>query len=172
MMRVAAAAAVAGLISCARTAPTDESRPTSATPPAEVAPPPVDHLAPGELLEGTAHAFGLTLPRDLHVDATFADVIYASGEGTIHPMTKYFRARLEGGSLEENDSAATFDRVRILGAAGRDFHIHIGPSVRGVRVEIRDSTRPPAPDLPDEAARWRNVGLTPQGRVLEPTHLD
>jgi len=172
MIRVAAVVAAAGLISCARTPP-DESRPTSAiAPQAELAPPPVDHLAPGELLEGTARAFGLTLPRDLHVDATFADVIYASGEGSIHPMTKYFRARLEGGSLEENDSAATFDRVRIPGATGRDFHIHIGPSIHGVRVEIRDSTRPPAPDLPDEAARWRNVGLTPQGRLLEPTHLD
>ena len=41
---------------------------------------PVDHLANGELLEGTAQAFGLKIPRVMHIDAAFGDVVYASGQ--------------------------------------------------------------------------------------------
>ena len=40
---------------------------------------PVDHLATGELLEGSAKAFGLVLPRGVRIDAAFSDVVYASG---------------------------------------------------------------------------------------------
>ncbi len=133
---------------------------------------PVDHLAPGELAEGDGRAFGLVLPRDVQVEATFAEVVYASGAIGIHPLTKYFRAHLEGGSLEEEDMSATFVRVRIPATPGREFRVHIGRSPNGARVEIRDTTPPPAPDLPDEAARWRAVGLTPEGRVIQPAHLN
>jgi hypothetical protein len=28
------------------------------------------------------------------------------------------------------------------------------------------------PDLPNETERWKAVGLTPNGKVLDPTHLD
>jgi hypothetical protein len=133
---------------------------------------PVDHLAPGELAEGDARAFGLILPRDLHVEATFAEVAYAQGKIAVHPLAKYFRAHLEGGSFEEDDMSATFVRARIPAAPGREFRVHVGRSPNGARVESRDTTPPPVPDLPDEAARWRAVGLTPEGRVIQPTHVD
>ena len=165
-------AAVAGLAACARTPQADESQPLASALPAPVVVAPVDHLAPGELAEGDAHAFGLVLPRDLHVEATFAEAVYAHGEIGVHPLARYFRAHLEGGSLEEDDMSATFERVRIPTAPGREFRVHVGRSPNGARVEIRDTTPPPAPDLPDEAARWRAVGLTPEGRVIEPVHVD
>jgi hypothetical protein len=168
----AAWAAVAGLAACARTPQADESQPLA--PSAVPAPfvPPVDHLAPGELAEGDARAFGLVLPRDLQVEAAVMDVVYAGGQIGIHPLAKYFRAHLEGGSLDEGDSSATFERVRIPATPGREFRVHIGRSPNGSRVEISDTTKPPAPDLPDEAARWRAVGLTPEGRPILPTHVD
>jgi len=37
---------------------------------------------------------------------------------------------------------------------------------------IRDTTPPKGPPLPDENARWKQVGLTPSGRLVDPTHLD
>ena len=39
------------------------------------------------------------------------------------------------------------------------------------QIEVRDVTPTKAPELPDEAARWRAAGLTPEGRVLDPTKL-
>jgi len=166
------AVAMAWLCACAR-APSAEDRPLPqpSVAPAPVAP--VDHLAPGELVEGTEHAFGLTFPRDLRIDRTFAQVVYASGEVGIHPLVKYFRARLQGGALDEEDTSATFNHVRAPSVPQRELSIRIAQAIGNrVRAEIRDSTPPAAPDLPDEAARWRNVGLTPQGKVLEPVHTN
>jgi hypothetical protein len=171
--RWAPVAAAAWLLACARAPPAESSEPTPGAAPAPPpAPPPVDHLSPGELVEGTASVFGLTLPRDLHVESTFAQVVYANAEVAVHPLAKYFRVRVQGGALVEDDSSATFTHVRIPATADREFYIHIGKAPRGARVEIRDSTPPPAPTLPDEAARWRNVGLTPQGRTLPPVHVN
>lgn len=170
--RWAPTAAVVGVLACAR-APTDSSQatPSAAPLPVPVAQP-VDHLAPGELVEGTERAFGLLLPRDLHVESAFAQVIYANSEVGVHPLAKYFRTRTEGGALDEDDTSATLAHVRIPASPGREFRIHVERAPRGARVEIRDSTPPPAPDLPNEAARWRNVGLTPQGRVIQPTPVN
>jgi hypothetical protein len=160
-------AAAAGLLACARAPPAETSEPTPSAAPAPVAPP-VDHLSPGELVEGTRSAFGLTLPRDLQVESTFAQAIYANAEVGVHPLAKYFRARVQGGALVEDDSSATFTHVHIPATPDHEFRINIGKAPRGARVEIRDSTPPPAPNLPDEAARWRAVGVTPQGRALPP----
>jgi hypothetical protein len=169
--RFAALAAVLGLAACAQ-ASTSDSVPVLNTLSTPQPPPPVDHLAPGELVEGSESAFGMALPRDVHIDSMFALVVYASGDVSVHSLTKYLRARLQGGSLDEDDSGSTFVHTRIASQPGREFFIRIRRTPRGSLAEIRDSTQPPAPDLPDEAARWRAVGLTPQGRVLDPTHLD
>jgi hypothetical protein len=138
--------------------------------PAEVQP--VDHLTPGELLEGTQHAFGLTLPRELPVEAAFVNVVYATGPVLVHSVARYFRSRLEDGALRESQSAATFEHVKVRGKPGLELTIRILAGAEGTRVEIRDTTPPSTPNLPDDAARWRQIGMTPQGRPLDPTHLD
>jgi hypothetical protein len=59
-------------------------------------------------------------------------------------------------------------------APGKDhpLSVHITKVFDSARVEIQDVTPPPVPQLPDDTARWKRVGLTPSGRVLDPTHLD
>ncbi len=134
--------------------------------------PPVDHLAPDELLEGTDHAFGLTLPRNLQIGQSFVALIDADGPLALHPVVKYFRDRLDGGTVHEGDGSATFEHVTVRGKPGVELAIHITTAPGGVHVEVRDATPVPAPNLPNEAARWKHVGLAPNGRVLDPTHLD
>jgi hypothetical protein len=131
-----------------------------------------DHLAPGELLEGTDKAFDVTLPRGLHVDGRFADVVLASGPLAVHPLVAYFRAHLQNGGLSEGAASATFDHVTAPDKPERPLSVHIQKAGDGAHVDIRDMTPPKAPPLPDEAARWKQVGLTPNGRLLDPTHLD
>ena len=133
---------------------------------------PVDHLAPGELLEGGQHAFGIVLPRDLPIEEAFVDVVYANGRVPVHAVVQYLRPRLQEGDLREGDSAATFDHVKVRGQPGLELRIRITTAPEGTRVELRDSTPHPAPNLPDEAARWKQAGLTPDGRLANPTHLD
>jgi hypothetical protein len=108
----------------------------------------------------------------MRLEETFATVAYASGRLDVGPVVQYFRARLQDGQVQDGPSAATFRRVHVRGQPGADLFIHIETAAQGVRVEIRDTTVPPAPDLPDETARWRNVGLTPKGALVNPAHLD
>jgi hypothetical protein len=151
-------------------------RTTTSTPSAEdtapAAPAAVDRLADGELLEGSERAFDVPLPRNLHVNGTFVDAVYASGPVPLHPLVQYFRARLRGGELREGDSSATFDRAQAAGKPGRSLNIHVITSTEGVRVEIRDLTPPVLPELPNEAARWQRVGLTPDGHLADPQHIE
>jgi len=139
---------------------------------------PVDHLAPNELLEGDAKAFGLTLPRGVRIDQSFADVAYASGRVDTHAAVQYVRTHVREGKMIEPSFAApdktTFDHVRVPAMPDKQLVVAVRPASGAVGVtqfEIRDVTPAKAPELPDEAARWRNAGLAPNGRVLDPTHL-
>jgi hypothetical protein len=135
--------------------------------------PPVDHLAPDELVEGEKKAFGILLPRGLEVDGAFADVFFTSGQQLgVHPLVKYFRARLTEGSLREGEEAATFEHVHVPGKKDLELSVHIRTAGNLARVELRDTTPKPEPNLPDDTARWRRVGMAPNGRLLDPTHLD
>jgi hypothetical protein len=165
-------AAFALIAGCGRTTPPDAARGTTTTarPSASARGP--DQLAPGELLEGASKAFGVSLPRDLHVDGSFADVVYASGPLGVHSLVQFFRARLEDGSLREGPQAATFEHVHIPGDPGRELLVSITQQGSGCRVDLRDSTPLVLPVAPDDSARWRQVGLTPQGKLADPTHLN
>jgi hypothetical protein len=151
-----------------------DGEPTPAPAPIETASrrAPADHLAPGELIEGTQVALGVTLPRDLHLEETFTDVAYAKGLAPVHSLVQYFRARLRDGSLREGDTTATFDHVHAPGRPDRELSVHIAETIGAVRVEMRDTTPPPQSNLPDDEARFRQVGLRPDGQWLDPTHLN
>jgi hypothetical protein len=135
-----------------------------------------DQLAPGELVEGPAKALGVPLPRDLEVRASFVDLVYASGAVRVHPLVEFLRVRLTGGTLREGPEAATFEHVHPVAAPDKELLVRImpegGAGGGGLRVEFRDTTPGPASVLPDERSRWRQVGLTPDGRLADPTHLD
>jgi hypothetical protein len=60
----------------------------------------------------------------------------------------------------------------VEGQPGRELLVRIATAPGGSSVEIRDSTPTPASALPDEASRWRQVGLTPDGRLADPSHLE
>jgi hypothetical protein len=159
---------------CHRSSPAGETPAPLASAAAVRAPPPVpaDHLAPGELLEGKDKAFDVTLPRGLQVDGRFADEVMASGAVALHPLVAYFQAHVQSGGLSEGSASATFDRVTAPGKPERLLSIHVLKAGDGAHVDIRDVTPPKVPPLPDEPARWKQVGLTPSGRLLDPTHLD
>jgi hypothetical protein len=64
--------------------------------------------------------------------------------------------------------------VKIPTSPDKDFTIIVRPMAEGVgmtKMELRDTTEPTAPALPDDNARWKNAGLGPNGKILDPTHL-
>jgi len=139
---------------------------------------PADHLAPNELLEGKASAFGLVLPMGVHIDAAFSDVVYASGHVADAAVVKYVRARVSEGKLIRpafaGNGQTVFDHVLVPTSPGREFVVKVGAergAVASTTIEIRDVTPTKAPSLPDDTARWRSAGLAPNGTILDPSHL-
>jgi hypothetical protein len=177
MRRAAARLAAVALVvatGCGKPS-TDALPPASTTPPPLVTPSadrPPDHLGPDELIEGSEQAFGLVLPRGLEVESRNVGTVVASGSMTVRALVKYFQPRLEGGSLREGETVATFEHLKAPGPEDAELAIHIRVAIPRTRVQIDRIPHPPPSVLPDDSARWRQAGLTPQGKLLDPTHLE
>ncbi|HEY1693512.1 MAG TPA: hypothetical protein VGG39_15195 [Polyangiaceae bacterium] len=173
--RAAPAAIVLALaaLGCAKSAPPDVGTSTAPGPSGAAGVVPVDHLAPDELVEGTQKAFGVPLPRGLEVQESFPDVVHASGEMSVHALVTYFRARLQGGSVREGERSATFEHVTAAGAPpDTELMVHVAVAPGHTLVDVAATPIRHVTPAPDEASRWRAVGLTPQGKVLDKTHLE
>lgn len=171
-------AALAGLLALAALAACSKpSTSADGLPPAQLAVPPAgslpaDHLAPDELVEGKDQAFGVTLPRGLAIQQRYVEVVHATGPMTVHALVKYFQPRVKGGSFREGERSATFEHVTApTTPPNTDLTIDIAALLSETRVDISATPIVAAPVLPDEESRWKQVGLTPEGKVLDPTHL-
>jgi hypothetical protein len=157
---------VLAALACQKRAQVDPAPPAaSATP--------VDRLAPGELIPGDQKAFAILLPRDVKIDQALTEVVFASGPVEATDLANYMRARVREGSVSVGASATVLDQVKAVDDPSRLLFVRIfpGPMGRGARMEIRNVTPPPLPDLPSPAERWKQMGLTPEGKVLDPKHL-
>jgi hypothetical protein len=171
---VAAMAAIAaGVVGCGRDTADGAAPPVApAAPAAEPSALPADHLGDDELVEGRDQAFGVPLPRGALVERRYVDMIQASGPMSVRALVKYFQARLKGGSLREGSAAATFEHVSQPGAPDAELLIHVEASLGKTRIDFTSFHRQEAAKLPDETSRWRSVGLTPDGKIPDPTHLE
>jgi hypothetical protein len=152
----------------------------SEAPPAEAtiasAPRPIDQALPGELAEGSERAFGLPVPRRMRIEARFPDAIYAVGEISPELLANYVRERAAVARVETGPGKTVFNEAHLKtpepGAPQRVVRIEV--TVRGSVTElmVRDQTRAPAPDNVSEDERWKRHGLTPDGRPIDPTHLE
>ena len=165
--QLGAGALLLGAFACKR----EEELPVLPAASASAVPTPVDHLAPGELLEGNEKAFELSLPRGMHVDGAFVDVVYASGTVPSDGLANYVRARVRDGKVVTGATGTVFDRVRLPAAPDVELAIYVRPAPQGSSLEVRNVTPVRSPDLPNEDERWKAAGLKPGGGVLDPTHL-
>jgi hypothetical protein len=162
--------ALAALASCKR--PPEEDVPQSTSVPA---PPPTqapDQLAPGELVEGPEKLFSLPIPRALKVSWAFKDRGLAEGKVEPERVANYVRARVQDGKISAGASSTVFEGVRHAAEPLRLLRIRI-EKVRGMcQLEVLDITpREADPDPGSDEARWRKAGFTPDGRPLDPSHL-
>lgn len=142
---------------------------TTAPPPLSALPP--DHLAPGELPEGTETAFGLALPRGFTVTARFDDSIFARGQSSPENVTNYVRRRVEAGATDVGPSRTVFGGARAKGKPNAPFvRIEVVEIPGGTEIVVRDLTPPPIEKGLSEEERWKKAGLKPNGEVLDPTH--
>ena len=158
-----------GISDCKKNADHSAPDPSSNRP----SPLPVDHTTPGELGQGDAVAFALSLPRGMKIDAAFVDLIFASGQVPLTSCIDYIRSRVYGGKLSQKEGFARFEHVHTAQEPHRILSIQISGAMPSefVQIEIRDTTPPPPPALADEEAQWRAVGLHPNGQPIDPQHV-
>lgn len=139
--------------------------------------PPADHLAPGELAEGTEKAFGLVLPRDMVIHRTFPNVIHASSK-TARPehVANYFRARVQDGTVSAGAAETKFVGVKAKTELTRVLAIEVrggNPGLATCDVMVQDITPPPVEPGLTEAERRRRMGLSPDGKtLLDPKRIE
>jgi hypothetical protein len=133
---------------------------------------PADHLAADELLEGPDKAFGLALPRGSEVTSRFPDSVEAKTVAHIAPLVAYVRARVREGTLSKGATSATFEHVRIPGDPSHEYRVRLRePGGQGATIAVDDTT--PAPDMGGtQEERERALGLTKDGKIADPTHLE
>jgi hypothetical protein len=162
--------ALGGATGCHRKAPDPIARPGPAAAPA-LPVPPVDSLLPGELAEGKEKAYGLPLPRRM-VAHYFPSEVTAIGDVPAEDVANFVRARVLAEHVETGPSKTVFTHVTPKVDPERMLRIEV--IRRGSRTELHviDDAHPlPKPGLTEEE-RWKEVGLKPDGTVLDPTHLE
>ncbi|XYI00798.1 hypothetical protein ACMHYB_13970 [Sorangium sp. So ce1128] len=171
-----AAAALAACVACACAAlacRSDAGAPAPPPPSDAAAPrPPVDQALPGELAEGVEQAFGLPIPRRMKVRARFPDAVFAVGEIPAERVANYVRTRVLAGNVETGPAKTIFSRATVKSAPQRMIRIEVVSRAHVSELVVRDETRPPPERGLSVEERWRRNGLTPDGKVLDPTRLE
>ncbi|AUX21342.1 hypothetical protein SOCEGT47_018240 [Sorangium cellulosum] len=175
--RLSRAAALAACAACAAPAALscrgDADAPPPPAPTAAPAPrPPVDQVLPGELAEGVEQAFGLPIPRRMRVSARFSDAVFATGEISAERVANYVRTRVLAGRVETGPGKTIFAQATVKSAPQRKVRIEVVSRAHVSELVVRDETRPPPEPGLSVEERWRRHGLTPDGKVLDPTRLE
>lgn len=132
----------------------------------------VDQVAAGEMAEGSEKAFGLPIPRRMRVTARFSDEVFAVGPLTAEQLANYVRQRVVASRVETGAAKTVFADVTVKGAPQTPLRIEVYASLSGEsELFVQDQTRPQAPEGLSPEDRWKSVGLTPEGKPLDPTHL-
>jgi hypothetical protein len=136
---------------------------------------PPDHLAPNEVAEGKERAFGIPLPVVARVLARFEKTVHIVSPLTPEELVNFVRVRVKDGKTTAGTAGTHLAEVVPLGSPQMRVSIEIRSkrTEDGMRSEmIVEDTTPIAsePGLTDEQ-RWKKAGLTPDGKVADPKHL-
>ena len=132
-------------------------------------PRPVDRLAPDELAAGNAEVWGFAVPREMHVEHRYQEVTHIIGPVKPDALANYVRDRVVVSHVEIGAARTIFPNARIKGGASdRVYELEVIPEPGITRLVIRDTTPPKVEPGLSDADRWRQAGLTPEGRPLDP----
>jgi hypothetical protein len=134
-----------------------------------------DHLSKGEIPQGALKAFTLPLPVDAHVGAHYGPTIHVATSYSLEELASFIRARVKEGQSSAGAVQTRFDNVVAKDDPSRILSIQIerAPATGPYRshMVVTDVTPLPLDPKETEADRWHNAGLTPDGKLLDPKHM-
>ena len=87
-------------------------------------------------------------------------------------VANFFRARVQGGEVQVAARETRFVGVRVPAEPSRFLQVRVTfDRLTGCRVVVEDTT-PAPPTTGTPAERMRQVGLTPDGKVIDPNKLE
>jgi hypothetical protein len=150
---------------------TDTAKPIEGAPSAS-ARKPLDRLAPGELMPGTAEAFGFIAPKQLRLERRFPGEAHFVGQASAEAVANYVRERVSVERVEVGVARTVFPKVIIKGGdPNKHYRIEVVRDGPLSRIMIRDITVPAAPEGLSEEERWTRAGMRPDGKPLDPKKL-
>ncbi|MET0794044.1 MAG: hypothetical protein ABW061_21160 [Polyangiaceae bacterium] len=136
-------------------------------------PHPVDRLAPDELAAGNAEVWGFAVPREMQVEHRYQEVTHIIGPVKPDALANYVRDRVVVSHVEIGAARTIFPNAHIKGGASdRVYELDVIPEPGITRLLIRDITPPKVVPGLSDAERWRQAGLTPEGRPLDPKKFE
>jgi hypothetical protein len=180
---LALSAALAAPSGCGET-----TAPPAPPAPTETAPTPIDELAPDELAEGPASAFGFPFPARLQVDSRTRDRVSAVGPAAFEDVANYVRRRVDAAQTSTGPGKTVLDRVTIR--SPRPLHeaeapreaqegfeevlrIDVAKTPRGrVRLVVSRDLRPKPVEGLNEDQRWERLGIRKDGKPVDPKRFE
>ena len=146
---------------------------SSASAPSTLQAKPLDRLAADELAAGSANVWGFAVPREMIVEHRYVETAHLVGRVQADALANYVRDRVVVSHVEIGAGRTVFPDARIKGGApDRVYELDVVPEPGQTRLVIKDTTPlKVTPGLTD-AERWRQAGLTPQGRPLDPKKFE
>ena len=134
---------------------------------------PVDRLAPDELAAGNAEVWGFAVPREMQVEHRYQEATHIIGPVPPDALANYVRDRVVVSHVEIGAGRTIFPNARIKGGASdRVYELDVIPEPGVTRLVIRDTTPLKVEPGLSDAERWRQAGLTPDGRPLDPKQFE
>lgn len=137
---------------------------------------PVDHLVRDEIPEGHDKAFALKLPLSGRVQFRTKDTVEVDSQLRPEDLSNFVRARVQTTKITAGADRTTFEGATVPTEPKRVLYIEVRPARSGGDMKssllVRDVTPlPPEPKVSDEEA-WKRAGLRPDGKPLDPNHMD
>lgn len=134
-----------------------------------------DHLAKGEIPEGKERAFTLPLPLHSTIKARFPGSIHVGSPLSHEELSNFVRLRVKDGKTSSGASETRFENVVVTKDSTRTLVIEIRKAVivgeYRSQMVVNDVTPPPPEPGLSDADRWKKAGMTPDGKLLDPKHM-
>ncbi len=132
-----------------------------------------DRLPPGELMEGTEAAFGLSVPKGMQLTAPTQTLRRFAGRVDFDELTRYVRDRISARHAELRKDSLFFETARVRGGdPNRSYAITLRKTAAEQVVLIEDITRAPSLDPEGSDLGWNRAGLKPNGELIDPSAME
>lgn len=137
---------------------------------------PPDRLAPGEPAPGQEKAFDLLLPRGARIDRSFGNSVYVHVPIPPEKVANWVREQSDDAEAVVGPTGTVFSKMHVRGAdPTHHLRVEISPGATNDMTSMvvdRVDDRPKEVPAGNNEELMKKAGLTPDGKLLDPTRVE